>query len=155
MIGTLLMAGVLAMSAPAAGSPSRDGGTVSGFAITHVPAITGESVSDFQSEWEDVTFETRVWERQTPDGHQADLRVAVLRGDALTDLPSLKEFLTEYDERETWDLQEFSKDGTPGLTTGTEAFWLDSPGVALTVRITENPLTTDDLMDVVQGIRTE
>ncbi len=155
MIGTLLMAGLLAMSAPATGSAGRDGGALNGFAITHVPAAAGESVSDFESEWEDVTFATRVWERETPDGHQADLRVAVLRGDGLTDLPSLREFLTEYDERETWELQEFSKDGTPGLATETEAFWLDSPGVALTVRITENPLTGDDLMDVVRGIRSE
>ncbi|GLX94910.1 hypothetical protein [Herbidospora sp. NBRC 101105] len=152
MIGTILMAGLLVLSAPAGGSAGRDGGTLDGFAITHVPAAAGPSVSDFESEWEDVTFATRVWERETPDGHQADLRVAVLRGDALTDLPSLREFLTEYDERETWDLKEFSKDGTPGLATETEAFWLDSPGVALTVRITENPLTGDDLMDVVQGI---
>ncbi|GAB1819904.1 hypothetical protein [Herbidospora sp. RD11066] len=155
MIGSLLVASVLAVSAPAPGAAGRDGGTLNGFAVTHVPAVTGAAVSDFETEWEDVSFATRVWEREIPEGHQADLRVAVLRGDGLTDLPSLREFLTEYDERETWDLKEFSKDGTPGLATETEAFWLDSPGVALTVRITENPLTADDLMDVVQGIKAE
>ncbi|WP_089157170.1 hypothetical protein [Micromonospora sp. NBS 11-29] len=113
----------------------RDGGELDGFHIGYLPPGVGELVSDFASEWEDVSFATRVWERQVEDGYRVDLRVHVLRGERLTDLNEVREFLAEYHERDpaTWDLADFTHPDGPGLTGAEEAFWLAVPGVAVTV----------------------
>ncbi|GAB3862394.1 hypothetical protein GCM10029963_68480 [Micromonospora andamanensis] len=67
------------------GDEMRDGGTLDGFRIGQVPEGVGDEVSDFASEWDDVGLASRVWERQTPDGHRVDLRVHVLRLTSVTD----------------------------------------------------------------------
>ncbi|QOC91133.1 hypothetical protein [Micromonospora craniellae] len=111
---------------------SRGGGELDGFRVGFVPDGMGGEVSDFASEWEDVAFASRFWERQTPDGHQVDLRVHVLRGERLVDREALREFLAAYQERDPtqWQLAEFPHDDGPGLAGEAEAFWLVEPGVA-------------------------
>ncbi|WP_436670834.1 hypothetical protein [Micromonospora sp. URMC 107] len=108
-----------------------------GFHIRQVPGDIGTEVSDFASEWDDVRFATRVWERQTDDGHQVDLRVHVLRGERLTDLAALRDFLTEYHERDPgdWPLIDFAHGGSAGLRDDSQAFWLAEPGVAVNVLV--------------------
>ncbi|PGH40921.1 hypothetical protein COO58_29130 [Micromonospora sp. WMMA1996] len=114
---------------------TRDGGELSGFHIGYLPAEVGEQVSDFATEWEDVRFATRVWERQVEDGYRVDLRVHVLRGDRLTDLGAVRDFLADYHERDTatWELVDFAHPDGPALAGDTEAFWLVEPGVAVDV----------------------
>ncbi|MGW0503350.1 hypothetical protein [Micromonospora sp. NPDC003241] len=116
----------------------RDGGTLDGFHIGHVPPGVGDEVSDFTSEWEDVRLTSRFWERPTADGHQVDLRVHVLRGERLVDLDAVRDFLAEYHERDPaqWWLTEFPHGDGPGLTDDAQAFWLVGPGVAVTVLTT-------------------
>ncbi|WP_091105000.1 hypothetical protein [Micromonospora citrea] len=108
-----------------------------GFHIRQVPGDTGTEVSDFASEWDDVRFATRVWERQTDDGHQVDLRVHVMRGERLTDLAALRDFLTEYHEHDPddWPLIDFMHGESAGLRDDSQAFWLAEPGVAVNVLV--------------------
>ncbi|WP_343445999.1 hypothetical protein [Micromonospora schwarzwaldensis] len=114
---------------------ARDGGELDGFHIGHLPAGIGAEVSDFATEWADVNFATRVWERQVEDGYRVDLRVHVLRGERLTDLDAVREFLAEYQERDaaTWELADFTHPDGPGLIGADQAFWLAGPGVAVNV----------------------
>ena len=116
---------------------TRDGGVLDGLHIGYLPQGAGDEVSDFVTEWEDVHFATRVWERQTADGYWADLRVHVLRGERLTDLDALRAFLAEYHERDSdaWQLTEFQHDDGPGLMNDAQAFWLPAPGVAVNVLV--------------------
>ncbi|MEU8214208.1 hypothetical protein AB0C47_00380 [Micromonospora taraxaci] len=132
----------------------RDGGELDGFRISFVPVSVGELVSDFVSEWEDVTVSTRVWERQVEDGHRVDLRVHVLRGDRLGSLAELRDFLAEYHERDPADraFTEFQHGEDPGLIGAAEAFWLAAPGVAVDVLLDPERLNVDTLRPTALGI---
>ncbi|WP_124822496.1 hypothetical protein [Micromonospora ureilytica] len=132
----------------------RDGGELDGFRIGYLPPDVGDLVSDFASEWEDVTFATRVWERQVEDGHRVDLRVHVLRGDRLATLAELRDFLAEYHERDPadWALSEFQHVEGPGMIGAFEAFWLAAPGVAVNVLTDPEGLTAGSLPAVAQEI---
>ncbi|MEU2610882.1 hypothetical protein ABZ570_04720 [Micromonospora sp. NPDC007271] len=116
-------------------SVSGDGGELDGFRIGHVPDGVGREVTDFATEWDEVTVATRVWERQVDGGYRVDLRVHVLRGDRLNDLAALHDFLAEYHERDPagWELADFAHPDGPGLISESEAFWLVGPGVAVDV----------------------
>ncbi|MCZ7379421.1 hypothetical protein [Micromonospora sp. WMMC250] len=135
-------------------SAVRDGGELDGFRISFVPASAGELVSDFVSEWEDVTVSTRVWERQVEDGHRVDLRVHVLRGDRLGTLAELHAFLAEYHERDPahGEFTEFQHGEDPGLISAAEAFWLAAPGVAVDVLFDPERLNVDALRPTALGI---
>ncbi|MCT2278476.1 hypothetical protein M3G91_12695 [Micromonospora chalcea] len=130
---------------------ARDGGNLDGFSIGYLPAGTGEAVSDFATEWEDVRFVTRVWERQVDGGYRVDLRVHVLRGERLTDLDAVREFLAEYHERAAaaGNFVEFTHPDGPGLIGDAEAFWLTEPGVAVNVLATPDPET---LRAIAEGV---
>ncbi|TCB97993.1 hypothetical protein E0H26_10390 [Micromonospora zingiberis] len=132
----------------------RDGATLDGFHIGQVPDTVGEEVSDFATEWEDVQFATRVWERQTADGYRVDLRVHVLRGQRLTDLDALRTFLADYHERDPagWQLTEFTHDDGPGLVGDGQAFWLAEPGVAVNVLADPAQVDGDGLLAVAYGV---
>ncbi|MGC4864349.1 hypothetical protein ACLQ3B_02805 [Micromonospora sp. DT53] len=114
----------------------RDGGELDGFHIGYLPPDVGDLVSDFASEWEDVTVATRVWERQVEDGHRVDLRVHVLRGDRLGTLTELRDFLAEYHERDNadWALTDFQHGEDPGLIGAAEAFWLAERATCYSIR---------------------
>ncbi|MBX7264635.1 hypothetical protein KIF24_00210 [Micromonospora sp. Llam7] len=130
-----------------------DGGLLDGFHIGQVPVGVGDEVSDFASEWDDVRFASRVWERQVPDGYRADLRVHVLRGDRLTDLTALRDFLCGYHERDPveWRLVEFPHGDGLGLTDGVQAFWLVEPGVAVSVLTV--PELSESLLPTALSVR--
>ncbi|NLU77555.1 hypothetical protein HCA58_03920 [Micromonospora sp. HNM0581] len=131
-----------------------DGAVLDGFHVGRVPAGVGDETSDFATEWDDVSFASRVWERQTPEGHRADLRVHVLRGDRLVDLTALRDFLCEYHERDPvgWHLREFQHGSRVGLHDEVQAFWLVEPGVAVTVLTL--PEFGDGLLPFARSIHT-
>ncbi|PZF90077.1 hypothetical protein [Micromonospora endophytica] len=133
---------------------SRDGGVLDGFHVGWVPEGTGDAVSDFASEWEDVQFTTRVWERQTADGYRVDLRVHVLRGERLTDLDALRTFLAEYHERDLalWHLTDFPHDDGPGLLGEAQAFWLPAPGAAVNVLVDPERFDAVTLQTVARAV---
>ncbi|MGN9775704.1 hypothetical protein ACTMS0_07985 [Micromonospora sp. H33] len=134
---------------------ARDGGVLDGFHIGHVPAGVGAEVSDFASEWEDVRVASRVWERQVPDGHRVDLRVHVLRGERLTDLAALRDFLAEYQERDpaSWTPADFAHGTSPGAVADDQAFWLAEPGVAVTVLVDPERVDRGQLVATALAVR--
>lgn len=133
---------------------TRDGGELDGFHIGYLPAGVGAAVSDFATEWEDVRFATRVWERQVEDGYRVDLRVHVLRGERLTDLGAVREFLADYHERDTatWELADLAHPDGPGLVGDTEAFWLVEPGVAVDVLVDPDAADAGALRSIAEGV---
>ncbi|MCW3816981.1 hypothetical protein ONA91_21265 [Micromonospora sp. DR5-3] len=116
---------------------SARSGELDGFHIGHLPAGVGTEVSDFASEWDDVSFATRVWERRVAEGHRVDLRMHILRGDRLADLTAVHDFLAEYHERDpaSGEWAEFAHPDGPGLIGDGEAFWLVEPGIAVDVLV--------------------
>ncbi|WP_155344939.1 hypothetical protein [Acrocarpospora pleiomorpha] len=131
----------------------RNGGELDGFTIGHVPV--GGQTSDFAYEWEDVRFVSRVWERESEGVSHVDLKIAILRGPRLSALPALRAFLAEYHEHdpEAWHLDEFQNGSYRGYINDSEAFWLTSAGVAVSVRIPSGTLTPDDLRTTALSIR--
>ena len=159
-VPTALAAGlalVLTTAAPAAGF---EGGPLDGFTLTHLPDQVGQETtpSDFTYEWKDVAFTSRVWEQaKEGGGFQVVLQVLVLRGDGLTDLAAVREFLTHYHERDphTWELTEFDQGVAPGLHGETEAFWAPEPGVAVEVRDASGLLGQEELLATARGVTEE
>lgn len=130
-------------------------GELDGFVVGYVPAGIGTEVSDFATEWEDVRFHTRVWERQVAEGYRVDLRVHVLRGARLGTLDALRDFLAAYHERDAagWQPAAFDNGGVPGLIGDGEAFWLVEPGVAVDVLADPELVPEAELRAVAAAIR--
>ena len=111
-----------------------------GFLLRWVPSDAGPLVTDFEYEWEDVAFRSRVWE-SGPDAdgaYQVDLQVQVLRAPTLTDPAALRSFLAEYLERPgDWATESFDHPDGPGFRDADELFWLAAPGTAVRVQAGE------------------
>ena len=141
------------------GSPSTEqrAGTLDGFVIENLPDGIG-TPSDFEYEWEDVSFHSRVWETG-PDSNGAykvDLTVKTIRGDKITDLEALKDFLVEYEERDPgWQLTPVKVGGYDGLFAGDEVFYFVEPGVAAEVTIDHDRFTDEDVLDTAAGFHPE
>lgn len=133
------------------------GGRLDGFAIDALPVGVGELVTDFTYEWEDVTFNSRVWESGPDDegAYRVDASVKILRGERLTDLPALLDYLAYYYERDvdSWEIGEFEHPDGPGYRGAGEAFWLVEPGVAVSVRVDTDQFSNADLMKTAIGVR--
>ncbi|MFI7063296.1 hypothetical protein ACIBL3_20095 [Kribbella sp. NPDC050124] len=130
-----------------------------GFVIEHLPAGIG-TPTDFEYEWEDISFHSRVWETgPDPEGaYKVDLTVKTLRGEKLTDLEALKAFLAEYEEKdpETWELRPVKVGEYDGLIAdGDEVFYLVAPGVAAEVSLDRGRFSEQDLLDTATGFHPE
>jgi len=129
-----------------------------GFVIEQLPGGIG-SPSDFEYEWEDVVFHTRVWETgPDPDGAtRVDLTVKTVRGEKLIDLESLRTFLTEYHEKdpETWGLTAVDVGGDGGHAAEDKVFFFISPGIAAEVSIDRTRFSEEDLMTTAAGFHPE
>lgn len=161
VLGAALVAAALCSTAPGAAgaSPGPPGAhsTLDGFTLGHLPDGLGPMVSDFDYEWDDVGFRTRVWERG-PDadgGYHVDLRAAVLRGDRLTDPEALREFLAEYLERDPqqWSLEPYRRGPYQGFVESGRIFFLVRPGVAVQVMTHEGgPVSQRELLATADAI---
>ena len=139
-------------------STEQRAGTLDGFVIENLPDGLGMP-SDFEYEWEDVSFHSRVWETgPDPDGaYKVDLTVKTIRGEKLTDLEALKTFLIEYEEKDpdSWELTPVKVGGYDGLFTGDEVFYFVAPGVAAEVTIDHDRFTDEDVLDTAAGFHPE
>ncbi|MEQ7128993.1 hypothetical protein ABN034_31265 [Actinopolymorpha sp. B11F2] len=127
-----------------------------GFEIGFLPDGLGPHVSDFTYEWEGVTHRSRVWERGPDDSgsYSVDLTVKTLRSTSLSDLKALRDYLADYRERgDEWPLEPFEHHGHPGYRSGDQVFWLQAPGVAVSVTIDSARFTDRDLTRTALGIR--
>ncbi len=108
-----------------------------GFRLGRLPAGLGPLVTDFEYEWEEVRFTSRVWE-SGPDAdgaYRVDLQVIVMRSPALTDPAALRTFLVDYLERDPvdWATEPFEHPDGPGFRDDDEVVWLAEPGTAVRV----------------------
>lgn len=130
--------------------------TLDGFVIEHLPAGLG-TPSDFEYEWGDVVFHSRVWETTIGDATTVDLTVKTIRGEKLIDLESLRTFLTEYHEKDpdTWELTAKDIGGYGGYAAEDQVFYFISPGVAAEVSIDRSRFSVDDLLNTAVGFAPE
>ena len=133
------------------------GGELDGFSIGYLPMVIDDrtAVSDFEYEWGDVAFTSRVWERpREGGGTEVVMQVLLLRGDSLTDLDAVRAFLARYHERDPdeWALTPFDNDGVSALHGETEAFWTPKAGVAVEVRDAFGILGREELLATAAGI---
>ncbi|MFF0343868.1 hypothetical protein [Kribbella sp. NPDC004875] len=132
--------------------------TLDGFVIENLPDGIG-TPSDFEYEWEDVSFRSRVWETGPDDegAFKVDLTLKTLRGEKLTDLEAVKDFLVEYEEKEpgSWQLTPVKVGGYDGLFAGDEVFYFIEPGVAAEVTIDHDRFTDEDVLDTAAGFHPE
>ena len=132
--------------------------TLDGFVIEQLPDGIG-TPTDFEYEWEDVSFHSRVWETgPDPEGaYKVDLTVKTMRGEKLSDLEALKAFLAEYEEKdpETWELRPVKVGEYDGLVAGDEVFYFVSPGVAAEVSLDRERFSEQDLLDTATGFHPE
>jgi hypothetical protein len=139
-------------------STEQRAGTLDGFVIENLPDGLG-TPSDFEYEWEDVSFHSRVWETGPgPEGaFKVDLTVKTLRGEKLTDLEAVKDFLVEYEEKEPgdWQLEPVKVGGYDALFAGNEVFYFIEPGVAAEVTIDHERFTDEDVLDTAAGFHPE
>lgn len=138
--------------------PARAGGPVDGFGIRWLPPRVGASVSDFEYEWDDVSFTSRVWESGSDDaGWSVDLQVIVLRGKSLSDAEAMHAFLAGYHERDpqTWARQRFDHRGRPGFRTEAAVFWLAKPEVVVWVGLDRDRFDDRALVRTACGVTEE
>jgi hypothetical protein len=167
--GLVILGAALATSAlcaitpePADAKPDPDAAVrqLDGFTLGHLPAGLGPMVSDFDYEWDDVSFRTRVWERgPDADGaYHVDLRAAVLRSDRLTDPAALRDFLAVYLERDPqhWALEHYDRAAYHGFAEPGRVFFLVARGVAVQVATGEgSDVGQDELIATADGIEPE
>lgn len=166
LIGLATVTGLVAAPASAVGldphqaSPSTQqrACTLDGFVIEQLPGGIG-SPSDFEYEWEDVSFHSRVWETgPDPEGATVvDLTVKTVRGTKLTDLSELRDFLTGYHEQDPdeWELTPVTVGGYDGYLAADQVFYFVSPGVAAEVSIDRSRFSEDDLLTTAGGFHPE
>jgi len=132
--------------------------TLDGFVIDHLPGGIG-SPSDFEFEWEDVVFHSRVWETgPDPEGAtKVDLTVKTIRGEKVIDLETLRTFLTGYHEKdpETWELTAVDVAGYGGYRADDQVFFFIEPGIAAEVSIDRERFSEDDLLTTAMGFHPE
>ncbi|APC36549.1 hypothetical protein A9R04_18500 [Nocardiopsis dassonvillei] len=154
-VAAVLAAALALVAAPAAASPR--GGELDGFTIGYLPDQIDDqtSVSDFDYEWGGVSFSSRVWETTLEGGGaRVVLQVLVMRGDRLTDLSAVRDFLTHYHERSPdWELTEFDNNGLTALHGETEAFWTPFRGAAVEVRDAFGLVGQQELLTTARGVR--
>ncbi|WP_405061209.1 hypothetical protein OG474_06080 [Kribbella sp. NBC_01505] len=160
-VWTTATAAAVGSSAPHTAAPpsiEQRARTVDGFVIEHLPGGIG-TPSDFEYEWEDVVFHSRVWETgPDPEGaFKVDLTVKTLRGAKLTDLEALKTFLVEYEEKDpvAWELRPVKIGEYDGLAAADEVFYFVSPGLAAEVSLDRARFTEDDLIGTATGFHPE
>ncbi|RNL85536.1 hypothetical protein EFW17_08660 [Halostreptopolyspora alba] len=128
-----------------------------GFVVGYVPHRAGDLVSDFATEWEGVGFKSRVWEHRTSEGgYRVDLKLNVLRGERLTSVEALRDFIADYEEKEPdWDPRPFLNGPWHGYRTEGLAFWLVDDGVGVSVRLDPRRFDDRELTLTAHGVRPE
>lgn len=156
-----LTATALCAMTPEPGAASPDSAaaaaTLDGFRLAQLPDGLGPMVSDFDYDWDDVGFRTRVWERgPDADGaYHVDLRVGVLRSGRFTDPEAVRDFLAVYLERDPrqWALDDYRREPYRGFTEAGRVFFLAGPGVAVQVSAREGGVVSqDELVAVADGV---
>ncbi|GGK94317.1 hypothetical protein Sme01_57040 [Sphaerisporangium melleum] len=134
---------------------SGGGGVLDGFVIGYVPPGAGPATSDFAYEPEDgVRFASRVWERETGEGHAVNLTVVVMRAGRFTTLGEVRGFLSAYHGRDPSSWTESQVGARPALASAGQVCWLAEPGVALSVTLDPTRFAPAEPLTVAESVRT-
>lgn len=136
--------------------PPRHTQWLDGFRLGWVPPRIGTLVTDFEYEWEDVRFQSRVWETEVSEGsYRVDLQVTILRSPSFTDPDAVRDFLVGYLERAAaeWANRRFEHPDGPGFAEVGEFFWLAAPGTAVRVNTDGAVVTAWDLRRMACAVR--
>ena len=104
---------------------------------TECQSAVGTS-TDFDYSYDDVDFVARVWESRSPmGGWRVDQDIDVMRGARLTDGQALHDWFIAYEGRAPWEAQYLSVlvHGHPGWLSRGQVFWLQRPGLAVSVSV--------------------
>lgn len=140
---------VAATSAHASSTPPPPATTLNGIAFGYLPSGLGTS-TDFDYAFSGVHFAARVWESQSGDGGwRVDLDVDVMRGRRLTDGKALHDWFIAYEDRPPAQARYIAVGvhGHPGWLSRGQVFWLQRPGLAVSVSLDR---TRWPVPDVVQ-----
>ena len=145
---------VLAPAGPAAGAGA--GPVLGGVQLRYLPDGLGGS-TDFEYEYEDVSFVARVWESGSDDvGWSVDLDVDVMRGDRLASPRALHDWFIAYEDRPADEVSyhRVRIHGRPGWATRDEVFWLVRPGLAIAMTLDAHRWSHAALMRTARAART-
>ena len=148
------VSGVLVAPAPGAAAAAAE--TLDGLQLRHLPTGLGAS-TDFEYEFDDVSFVARVWESGSDDaGWRVDLDVDVMRGERLTNAQALHDWFIAYEERPASEVhyRAVRIHGHPGWVTRDEVLCLVRPGFALAMTIDASRWPHAALMRAARSART-
>jgi hypothetical protein len=126
-----------------------------GIELRHLPAGLGSS-TDFEYEYDDVSFVARVWESGSDEaGWRVDLNVDVMRGDRLSDAGALHDWFIAYEERPPGEAvyRPVRVHGHRGWMSRDEVFWLVRPGLAVAVHLDTTRWPRRELVRTAWGVR--
>jgi hypothetical protein len=144
----------VALPAGAAAGAGRTA-TLDGVQLRYLPAGLGTS-TDFEYEYEDVSFVARVWESGSDDaGWSVDLDIEVMRGAGLSSARTLHDWFIAYEDRpaDEVDYHAVHIHGRLGWATRDEVFWLVRPGVAVAVTLDAHRWSHPTLMRTARAVR--
>ncbi len=160
LLALALGAGVV-VSAPAAGAagaavgPASRGERLGGVQLRYLPRGLGTS-TDFEYEYEDVSFVSRVWESGSDAaGWSVDLDVDVMRGRRLVNGRALHDWFIPYEDRPADEVSyhRIRIHGRPGWLTRDEVFWLVRPGLAIAMSVDRTRFSTRQLLRTARAAR--
>jgi hypothetical protein len=141
------------VGAPAAASVSQP---PLGSAVMHyLPPGLGTS-TDFRYHFARVSFASRVWESGSDaDGWRVDLDIIVMTGRRLSTPRALHDWFIRYEQRPPAEAQyvPVRMHGRRGWACRDQVFWLERPGVALSVRIDRARWSRRALFRTARGVR--
>jgi hypothetical protein len=149
VLAAALSAAAALLAGTAHATPGHPPATVlDGIAFGHLPDGLGAS-SDFDYRYQGVHFAARVWESQSADGNwQVDLDADVMRGKRLTDGKALHNWFVAYEDRPRAEAHYIAVQvrGHPGWLSSGQVFWLQHPGLAVSVSLDPTGWTVPDVV---------
>jgi hypothetical protein len=149
VIAAALSAVAALVAGTAHASPPYPAATVlDGIAFGYLPSGLGTD-TDFEYTFQGVRFAARVWESETrARGWRVDLDVDVMRGRRLTDGPALHDWFVAYEDRPPARARYIAVrvHGRPGWLSSGQVFWLQRPGLAVSVSLDRTRWSVPDVV---------
>ena len=143
---------MLATLAGPARAEAAPGTTVGGVQFGYLPDGLGQA-SDFNYEYDDVTFVARVWESQVPDGWRVDADLDAMSGARLTTGQALHDWFIAYEDRPPAEARyvPVRVHSHPGWISRDQLFWLVRPGLAVSVQLDASRWSMADVVRTAWG----
>ena len=140
------------VSAPAAASVAQP--PLGGVALRYLPRGLGSS-TDFEYQFERVSFASRVWESgSATTGWRVDLDIVVMNGVRLSSPQALHDWFIRYEQRPPAEAHYLPVRvrGQRGWACRDQVFWLVRPGVAVSVLIDRTRWSRRALFRTARGV---